>query len=181
VFLIKNNDPENILPFLDGKGQKPISNNNYCIFDKLKISSTTKANKCQFRLKFQLIEFDGLQYYSIPNAYVISNPVEVYSHSNYLKDDRKSYDRPSPPIISSIIPLSGAPGDRCVILGANFVNSKSLTIKFGESIIKPDFHEDVTLVFNIPPLPSQSKQYEIQVSNDGEEFCGNSIIFFYAT
>jgi len=179
VFLIKNNEPNDILPFLDGKGQKPISNNNYCVFDKLKINSTSKSNKCQFRLKFQLMEFDGLQYNTIPDVYVISNPVEVFSHSNYLKEDRKSKNRPSPPIISMIIPISGSPGDRCVIIGANFINSKTLSVKFGDYIIKPDFHEDVTLVFNIPPIPSQSNQYEIEVSNDGEEYCGNRIIFTY--
>jgi len=181
VFLIKNNDPNDVLPFLEGKGQKPITNNNYAIFDKLKVTSTSKSNKCQYRLKFQLVEFDGSHYNSIPNAYVISNPIEVVSHSNYLKSNRKSKNKPSPPILSMIIPCSGSPGDRCVIIGANFINSKSLSIKFGESIIMPEYHEDVTLVFNIPPNPSRSKQYNVQVSNDGEEYCGNNIVFHYST
>jgi len=180
VYLIKNNDPHNVLPFLDGKGQKPISNNNYCIFDKLKITSTSKSNKCQFRLKFQLIQFDGLHYNPVPNVYVISNPVDVYSHSNYLKDDRRSRKKPSPPMVKDIIPSSGSSGDRCILLGANFINSKSLSIKIGELIIKPEFHEDVTLIFNIPQIPdSQSKVYQIQVSNDGEEYCGDKIFFTY--
>jgi len=186
VFLIRNNDPNDVVPFLDGKGQKPISNNNYAIFDKLKITHTSVSNKCQFSLKFQLVEFDGSHYKSIPNAYVISNPFDVYSHTSYLskskrKSKRKSkIDKPSPPIISMIIPHFGFPGDRCVIIGANFINSKTL-IKFGESTIKPEFHEDVTLVFNIPLKPSQSNQYNIQVSNDGEEYCGNNIVFHYST
>jgi len=89
VFLIKNNDINQVLPYLEGKGPKPISNNNYCVFDKLKITSTSKSNKCQFRLLFQLIQFDGLQYNPVPNVHIVSNPIEVFSHSNYLKDEKK--------------------------------------------------------------------------------------------
>jgi len=177
VFLIKNNDTNNVLPYLEGKGPKPISNNNYCVFDKLKITSTSKSNKCQFKLLFQLIQFDGIHYNTVPNVSILSNPVEVVSHSNYLKEDKKSYNKPSPPVISCVIPESGRAGDRCVIIGSNFINSKSLCVKFGEKVIKPEFHESMTLIINIPVLSSKIDKVELLVSNDGEEFCGGSVHF----
>jgi len=183
VFLVKYNEVNTTIPYLEGKGLKPITNNNYCIYDKLKITCTSKSNKCQFRLLFQLYKFDGSRYLSIPNATAVSNPIEVFSHSNYLKEEhvspKKYKTKPSPPMLTMIIPTIGSPGDRCVILGANFIESKWLSVKIGNMIIKPEYHENGTLIITIPPSPPD-KKVEIQVSNDGEEYSRNHIFFSYA-
>jgi len=77
-------------------------------------------------------------------------------------------------MISAIVPPSCSPGDRCVILGVNFIDTKSLSVKLGEILVKPEFHENVTLIVNIPSN-SPFQQVEVLVSNDGIEYCSNNI------
>jgi len=177
VSLIKNNDITQILPYLEGGSPKSITNNNYAVFDKLKINSTSKSNKCQYRLYFQLKEFNGVNYSPLPGAYAVSNPIEVFSHSSYMKEEKISSKLP-PPIISEILPNVGNAGDKCVILGANFVKSDKLKVRFGDNIfIKPEYHESVTLVVRIPQITGL-KEVPVYVTNDGKEYCNNSNISF---
>jgi len=77
-----------------------------------------------------------------------------------------------------IIPTIGSPGDRCAVLGANFIESKYLSVKFGGLKLKPEYHESGTILINIPKM-KDTNHVEIQVSNDGEEYCGNKIFFTY--
>jgi len=83
------------LPSSDLEGVKvaPIAIGGFVSFKKLKIMSTSQQNGgCCFRLKFRLKGFLGggggaLSETSVPlNVTALSNPIEVFSHSQYLNN-----------------------------------------------------------------------------------------------
>jgi len=82
--------------------------------------------------------------------------------------------------VSEILPDSGSStgGTRCVLIGSNFIESPNLTVKVGDIIIKPEFHENCSLIITTPPSISNTKS-KIQISNDGKEYCDSNIYFIY--
>jgi hypothetical protein len=72
--------------------------------------------------------------------------VEVFSHSQYLNNKNAG--------VVETIPARGpkSGGTRVAVLGYNFVESENLRVKFGESIVPCQFHDNCTLLCTSPPL-----------------------------
>ena len=110
----------------------PFDKNGFAEFKKIGIEKTTAAIGSLFKLKFTLD--------SNPQIYVISNTINVVSHTNYITKPQLTNNaniESLPKIqITKIIPNSARSGDYCTILGNNFFNSHSnpISIKFGDSI-----------------------------------------------
>eukprot|EP00028_Trichosphaerium_sp_Am-I-7-wt_P005735 CAMPEP_0168528302 /NCGR_PEP_ID=MMETSP0405-20121227/13169_1 /TAXON_ID=498012 /ORGANISM="Trichosphaerium sp, Strain Am-I-7 wt" /LENGTH=336 /DNA_ID=CAMNT_0008551683 /DNA_START=230 /DNA_END=1240 /DNA_ORIENTATION=- len=172
-------DSEQMLPLcLEGNRVVRISTTQFGTFKRLKVLSTTKMQGTPFRLKFSLKKYNGTVFETIPGVSAISGPIEVYSHVSYLKE-RKNNPVP-PPAVTEIFPRHGtASGQtRSVILGANFVNSPDLRVRFGNRVVTAQFHEAKTLIVSTPPGP-KGTSVKVCVSNDGKEFCGQSVEFYY--
>lgn len=144
-------------------------------FKKLKILSTSQQQGTLFRLKFTLKRYVGNVFELIPSATVISNPVEVFSHTLYLTEKN---DTPAPPTVNEVLPPSGISGTKFVILGSNFVNSPKLCVKVGDQEIKCQYHEPGTLICIAPEYPTGGS-VPIRVSNDGKNFCDTRVHFNY--
>ncbi len=81
-----------------------------------------------FRLRFLLKRYVGTVFEIIQGATVISDPIEVFSHTLYLNTNRQ--DAPSPPVLNECLPTAGPcmGGTRIVLLGSNFVHSPELKV-----------------------------------------------------
>lgn len=55
-------------------------------FKKLKILSTSQQQGTLFRLKFTLKRYVGSVFEQVPTPSVLSNPIEVFSHTLYLTE-----------------------------------------------------------------------------------------------
>jgi hypothetical protein len=60
------------------------------VFDKLKITATSLKIGCKFALKFVLLKFENAKFLQVPKFYVISQSIEVYSHTVYLTSKNSS-------------------------------------------------------------------------------------------
>jgi len=173
-------DSEAELDFLDGKKIIQISTEYPAIFKKLKIVSTSQQQGTLFRLRFQLKKYVNNTMEDIPGACCISTPLEVFSHTQYLKKDTKALPEPS---IKMIVPPSGpsAGGNQIVILGANFCNSPNLRVCFGREVITAEYHERGTILCKAPPRAQgpQGKTAPIHVSNNGQTFCQTTVVYTY--
>jgi hypothetical protein len=171
-------DSETELPLcLDGSKTIRISSGIFAVFKKLKILSTSQQQGTLFRLRFQLRQYSGTKFESVPNAYVISNPIEVFSHTQYLNEKKNVLP---PPNVTEVLPAHGsaAGNTRCVVLGSNFVNSPELRVKFGEHVIVPIFHESGTLICSAPPGQPNTTVH-VRVANDGKNYCETYATFSY--
>jgi IPT/TIG domain len=65
-----------------------------------------------------------------------------------------------------------------VILGASFLKSNRLRVRFGEAAVPATFHESGTIICNTPPCTS-SGPVRVSVTNDGRAYCKSSGIFSY--
>lgn len=74
---------------IEGTKVVRISNGVFATFKKLKILSTSQQQGTLFRLKFTLKRYIGNVFEQLPNTYVISNPIEVFSHTLYLYDKQE--------------------------------------------------------------------------------------------
>jgi hypothetical protein len=70
---------------LEGPRMTRISNGHVAILSRLKILCTTQQQGTLFRLKFVLKRYDGNEFTDIPGAMIISNPIEVFSHTVYIR------------------------------------------------------------------------------------------------
>jgi hypothetical protein len=73
---------------LDGSKTIRISSGVFAVFKKLKILSTSQQQGTLFRLRFQLRRYLGTEFETVPNVFVISNPIEVFSHTQYLNEKK---------------------------------------------------------------------------------------------
>eukprot|EP01129_Flabellula_baltica_P004879 TRINITY_DN1729_c0_g1_i1.p1 TRINITY_DN1729_c0_g1~~TRINITY_DN1729_c0_g1_i1.p1 ORF type:complete len:454 (-),score=86.80 TRINITY_DN1729_c0_g1_i1:26-1321(-) len=179
VSLVKYENKESMNDILTGSIYTPIANGNYASFKKLKITETSlKFDKAAFQICFSLYRRVGTLYEPM-NVASYTKPFLVYSHTGYLKPSnvRKRRKTSAPPVLNEIVPAIGrqSGGDRCVLIGSNFVDSEKLVVRFGETVIRPQFHEAGCLIITTPPC--YSNQVQVTVSNDGEHFC--SIIHFF--
>jgi len=173
------NDKNIELPLcLDGTKTVRISPGVFATFKKLKISSTSQQQRTLFRLRLQLKRYVGNVFETIDGISIVSNPIEVFSHSYYLNGNIKN--KTLPPKINEILPNCGPVegGLRIVIIGSNFINTGNLLVKFGEMNIPPEYHESGTLIFTLPQ-GQRGTSVKISVSNDGEEFSQSESIFTY--
>lgn len=174
AILVRHEDPSNELPtVLDGTKVVRV-NGNFAIFKKLKILQTTQQLGCQFAMKFALKTYHGTNFEDVPKAWVISDPIDVYSHTLYLTE--KPNSSPTPPTVSEVLPSRGSAGTRVVILGTNFVNSPHLRVSFGDQITAANFHEKGTLICTVPPGLPVGPQV-LRVANDSVHFCESNVYF----
>lgn len=152
-----------------------------------------------FRLKFFIKIYDG-KHYQQEGTYVISNPIEIFSHSQYLSSASSrsnfffsffsfffksfiillfSLPDPAPPIVKEILPPQGTTNTRVVILGNNFIKNAKLVVKFDNAIVSPEFHEQGTLVCNAPPHDGPPGAVRVSVANDSIHFCKTQVTFTY--
>jgi len=180
VSLLKSNSEEELGSLLDGTKVVRVQGQ-FANFQRLKILQTSQQAATMFRLRFSLKKYVGNEFKFVPNAVVYSNPIEVFSHSIYITG-KQSQNNVTPPAIFEMIPTSGSVGMRVCILGANFINSDKLKVRFGQTDLHPTFHESGTLIFNVPPPTATSFAYPcpIRVSNDGENFCQTKVFFSYS-
>jgi hypothetical protein len=71
---------------IEGNRIVRISNGVFATFKKLKILSTSQQQGTLFRIKFTLKRYIGNVFEQLPTGVVISNPIEVFSHTLYLSE-----------------------------------------------------------------------------------------------
>eukprot|EP01094_Clydonella_sp_ATCC50884_P007342 TRINITY_DN16519_c0_g1_i1.p1 TRINITY_DN16519_c0_g1~~TRINITY_DN16519_c0_g1_i1.p1 ORF type:complete len:586 (+),score=114.74 TRINITY_DN16519_c0_g1_i1:217-1758(+) len=155
---------------VDGTTTHHISRGKVAVFGKLKLMFTSQQQGTLFRLKFVLKRYTGTGFEEIPSGTAISNPIEVFSHSHYIKRPRHA----TPPVINEVLPNFAHAGQssRVCIIGSNFNNSMTICVRIGDVVLSGQdaaFHGTGTLLVNAPPLPSGT--YGLSVSNDGSNFC----------
>jgi len=175
---------------LDGPKMTRISTGHVAILSRLKILCTSQQQGTLFRLKFVLRRYDGTDFTDIAGAVVISNPIEVFSHTVYIRRPKRtspaplsrsvlrcadrrrtrSTDAPPPPILQGIFPDTGTANTatRMCAIGCNYVNTPALALRFGDQIVSATFHSTGTILCNTPPLPPGT--YHVSASNDGTNF-----------
>jgi hypothetical protein len=88
---------------------------------------------------------------------------------------------PAPPAtVTEVLPPRGsaAGGSRVVVLGANFIDSPKLRVKFGDVVVRPIFHENKTLICTtLPGTPGVT--VKVRVSNDGTDYCDTMAEFTF--
>eukprot|EP01129_Flabellula_baltica_P008355 TRINITY_DN3308_c0_g1_i1.p1 TRINITY_DN3308_c0_g1~~TRINITY_DN3308_c0_g1_i1.p1 ORF type:complete len:580 (-),score=98.46 TRINITY_DN3308_c0_g1_i1:605-2344(-) len=162
---------------LEGTNIMRVSVGNFATFKKIKILSTSQQMKTLFKLKFQLKRYVGDTQEIIPGASIISQTIEVFSHTYYLGKKKKPI--PTPKITEVLPPIGPASGGtRVVIIGSNFVNTENLLVQFGNQLLRPEFHEAGTLIFTTPPGNSGSI-LPVSVSNDSVEFAQSNTVFTF--
>lgn len=62
----------------------------FTAFKKLKILATSQQQGTTFRIMFQLKRYEESVFHTIPGVAVLSNPIEVYSHTYYLPNKRRN-------------------------------------------------------------------------------------------
>lgn len=175
-------DTNSELPMcLDGTRVSNIAPGHLASFKRLKILSTTQQQGTLFKLKFQLKRYQKGSFETIHGVHAVSIPIEVFSHTYYLQNRGRGRNLPPPPpTVTEVLPSRGpsSGGTRVVVLGTNFIESGNLLVKFGETVVRPQFHENKTLICTTLPGPPKSS-VEVKVSNDGIEYCDTLAIFTY--
>ncbi|KAM9948699.1 hypothetical protein ACTFIT_009897 [Dictyostelium discoideum] len=176
VTLLRNDNQTELVNYIDGTKTSRITGG-FAPFKKLKILSTTQQLRTLFRLKFVLKKYISNESQTFPEATVLSDPIEVFSHTIYLIDKQ---DVPFPPTVSEIIPASAKAGTRVVILGSNFSNTGDLKVYFGSTSVTATFYEQGTIICQVPPnAPNQPSNVNIKVSNDGSQCSESNVMFNY--
>jgi len=91
--LLRSDSDVELNQILDGSKVIRISTGVFATFKKLKILSTTQQQGTLFRLKFQLKRYVGNVFEIIEGASVTSNPIEVFSHTQYLNERKNGTQR----------------------------------------------------------------------------------------
>mmetsp|Transcript_2253 Transcript_2253/g.7149 ORF Transcript_2253/g.7149 Transcript_2253/m.7149 type:complete len:226 (-) Transcript_2253:1222-1899(-) len=180
VCLIRADSDGSLPECLEGNRVVRLGTGIFATFTKLKILSTSQQQGTLFRLRFRLKRYSGSSFVTIPDAEVLSNPIEVFSHTLYLNErgGKRKTNAPPPPMVSEVLPNSGGAGCRVVILGASFLKSNRLRVRFGEAAVPAVFHECGTIICTTPPCTS-SGPVRVSVTNDGRTYCKSSVIFSY--
>jgi hypothetical protein len=77
-------DTHEEVPHLDGNTLVRVWNG-FATFRKLKVTSTSQQSGTLFQLRFSLKQYDSANFKPMACNTVISEPIEVFSHSQYLK------------------------------------------------------------------------------------------------
>lgn len=179
VTLVLKKSPTEPLACFTGNSNMKISNGVYASFKKLKITMTTTQMQSEndgglFMLRFQLKTFNGNSFADVPGVFVLSNEVEVFSHTHYLTNKKKGY-HPAAPTVADCIPqtVRTIGGEKLVLLGSNFVRNPALRVRFSvegmaDVEVPANFHEAGTLWVCVPSMTAG--QYIVSASNDGQEW-----------
>jgi hypothetical protein len=82
--LLRSDSETEINQYLNGTHLESLSNNNIATFKKLKVLATSVKEGCMFRFKFTLKRYTRDHFEPVPNVTVISNPIEIFSHTCYI-------------------------------------------------------------------------------------------------
>lgn len=172
--LIKQDSEEEVIPnILEGNKCVRITQGVFSVFKKLKIQATSQQQQTLFRIKFSLKRYLENSFQLIPDATVISEPIEVFSHSLYL--DRHDSTKIPPPVINEIVPPLAKVGSRVALLGSNFSNTANTIVALNDNLkVSSQYHEQCTLLFTVPDV--MEGEYTLAVSNDGRFFCEGKTI-----
>eukprot|EP01089_Gocevia_fonbrunei_P007670 TRINITY_DN188_c0_g1_i2.p1 TRINITY_DN188_c0_g1~~TRINITY_DN188_c0_g1_i2.p1 ORF type:complete len:487 (+),score=64.81 TRINITY_DN188_c0_g1_i2:436-1896(+) len=174
--LLRSDTDAELHQCLDGVKIVRISDGTFACFKRLKILSTSQQQGTLFRLRFTLKRYQGTSFEGVDGCSIISNPIEVFSHTQYLNDKQ---DAPPPPVVTEVLPSTGgcAGGTRIVILGSNFINNPKLKVRFGDVVVPATFHEGGTLIVVTPPRTRS--RVPVSVTNDDVNFCETSCFFSF--
>jgi len=184
VTLTREDSQQELPHCLEGTQVVRVGQGNFATFTKLKIQSTSQQQGTSFRLLFTLKRFNGNNFIDVPEVSALSTPIEVFSHTYYLKKAPKpsvtGKSIETVPSIMEVLPSQGsrAGNERVVILGNNFVNSPHLVVMFGAVLVQPTFHESRTLIVATPCHP-EGGHTVVRVSNDGQNFSDTHALFSF--
>ncbi|KAH3761787.1 calcium-activated BK potassium channel [Pelomyxa schiedti] len=183
VTLRRSDNDEELPAYLEGTKFVMISKGVFAVFNKLKILCTTQQQGAQFYLRFTLFHYIGEVFFPVQGATARSDPIEVFSHTVYLRERKEAGAKPAP-LVEQLLPPSGPPGTRVVILGKNFAKEPSLRVAFHDTVIFPQFHEECTLICQVPHIPGYCPgapvTVAVRVTNDGIKFSqGTTATFTY--
>lgn len=166
--LVRCDTEEDVPNFLIGANPQDLTESRVCEWKRLKVTATShQQNETLFCFRFELRRFPYGMSGDDPRcpfevlAQVTTNPVHVLSHSTQLKTPVDTL-----PTVFQVIPASGSPHGftRVAILGADFVESPTTRVKFGNIEVHPSFHGPKTLVCRTPAhVPGK---VEVRVCND---------------
>jgi hypothetical protein len=165
--LIRGDNNSELPSVLDGTKIIRIEPGKMANFNKLKINMTTQQIGSLVKIKFQLKKAHEGNFLTLPGVATVSQPIEVFSHSYYIPPKDHI---PLSCVVQEVLPSRGscAGGTRIAILGDNFIDSTSLRVRFGNTILRPIFHETRTLITTVPP--GGPGTVYVSVSNDGKEY-----------
>eukprot|EP01088_Endostelium_zonatum_P020184 TRINITY_DN729_c0_g2_i1.p1 TRINITY_DN729_c0_g2~~TRINITY_DN729_c0_g2_i1.p1 ORF type:complete len:770 (-),score=235.30 TRINITY_DN729_c0_g2_i1:710-3019(-) len=178
--IIRSDVDQPIPSCLEGTRVVRISESMFAAYKRLKIQSTSQQQGTHFRLKFTLKRYSGGVFESFtPNVFVISNLIEVFSHTQYL-NEKGTTAAINLPTIEEVLPATGAVGggSRVVVLGQGFVNGNKLRVKFGKTEVPATWHEAGTLIV-VTPRSEGKGRVEVSVTNDGVNYCPSNTFFGY--
>jgi len=171
---LQRSDNKKTLPCqLEGTRLVRVVNGVFATFKKLKIMSTSQQLSTKFILNFSLKIYRNNAFETIPGVEVVSNTIEVFSHTLYLNRQAADDTDPTP---YEIIPAEGEPGERAILLGQNFKNVSDLRVSFGDEIVSGDIHESGAIIVKIPP---GSGQVEVRIGTQGKPFSEGFVTFEY--
>jgi len=162
--LVRADSDTEVVNVLEGTLVERISTSSMAQFRRLKIISTSQMQNTLFRLKFSLEVFE--EEFRPTGVSIISSPIEVFSHTQYVKPNRNA---PTPPVILEVLPVSGRPGTRVAVIGNNFVDGDHLAVRFGDVATKPRLHGPGTLICTAPQNPPGAI-VNVSATNDGLHF-----------
>jgi hypothetical protein len=135
--LMRSDSDKELPSVLEGNKVIRISQGVFATFKRLKVLSTSQQQGTLFRLRFVLKRYVANTFEYLPETTILSNPIEVFSHTQYLTS-KKGGAPPTPPTVMEILPNIGSSlgGTKVAILGANFVHSPNLKVRFGDVIVR---------------------------------------------
>ena len=134
--------------YLKGNTPMKVTVGSAVTFKKLKINVTSRQlNDCLFCIRFELYRVASSNGPRELLTTQQSNPILVVSHSSLIKKSSQVL-----PTILEVIPSTGTctGGTRVAILGANFIDSPSVRIKFDNIEVQPEYHGPSTLLCTTP-------------------------------
>jgi hypothetical protein len=84
--LVRSDSDAELPACIDGTRVERVSNGVFATFKKLKLLSTSQQQGTLFRLKFVLKKYVGNVFQVLPKSCVFSEPIEVFSHTQYLNE-----------------------------------------------------------------------------------------------
>ncbi len=154
---------------LSGDLDYPVASGGVVTFKKLKIMKTSnQMGDTHVALRFELREHvrgGAADDYRVLHT-TQSSPFMVMSHSSQLKKPRELA-----PAVQEVIPAEGSRegGTRVVVLGANFMDTPALRVRFGRIDVQPVFHGPRTLSCLAPPARATGP-VDVAVCNDASKF-----------
>jgi len=148
-------------------------------FKKIKIAITShQTSETMFALRFKLVHRTT----RAVEAMIQSRPFIVVSHTSQVSGVKRSNAEIvdiAVPAVQECIPPSGpaSGGTRIALLGGDFVESPSLVVRFGNTIVPASMRSAGTLLLRAPP--HEQGAVEVRVSNDNSSWSATAATFVF--